>query len=238
MTVACRKEDTQCIKHCNVKAIIGVKENPCHKLQDMRNETEYERHASKNDCVCVCVCACMRVCGLSWHSQSHDQHHGVFWKWSKCQRKLSEWNMREQKWLEVEKQWDWEVFKSANSSSSVWLKGQHNAGSSFGNQPDSLTFAKWELIHFVKVLFCTASCSSVNQSPEYCYQSHAIINKEGIKTQSSHCLLFWMGLQSWMVTAINFDIITFCLMCLKRVTPNHTLHWCSERRHLTFKDGI
>lgn len=69
-------------------------------------------------------------------------------------------------------------------------KGTHNAGSSSGNKPDSLTFAKWELIHFVNVLFCTASCSSVNQSPEHHYQSHAIINKDRIRTQSSHCLLF------------------------------------------------
>lgn len=94
------------------------------------------------------------------------------------------------KWFEVEKQWDGGSFQSTNTSTSVWIKDQHNAGSGSGNQPDSLTFAKWELIHFVNVLFCTASCSSVNQSPERHYQSHAIINKEGIKTQSSHCLLF------------------------------------------------
>lgn len=81
-------------------------------------------------------------------------------------------------------------FLSANTSTSVCTKERHNAGSVSGNQPDSLTFAKWELIHFVNVLFCTASCSSVNQSPERHYQSDEIINKEGIKTQSSHYLLF------------------------------------------------
>lgn len=36
-----------------------------------------------------------------------------------------------------------------------------------GKEAKPLTFAKWELIHFVNVLFCTASCSSVNQSPEH-----------------------------------------------------------------------
>lgn len=111
-------------------------------------------------------------------------------------------------------------FQSTNTDTSVCTKEQHNAGGSSGNQPDSLTFAKWELIHFVNVLFCTASCSSVNQSPERHYQSHAIINKERFKTQSSHCPLFWeliAGLQSWMTTLTNFDIITFRLMCLNTV---------------------
>lgn len=84
----------------------------------------------------------------------------------------------------------WRSFQCTNSSTSVCVKGQHNAGSNSGKEPDSLTLAKWELIHFVNVLFCTASCSSVNQSPDRHYQSHAIINKAGIKTQSSHCLLF------------------------------------------------
>lgn len=98
--------------------------------------------------------------------------------------------VQESKVIRSGKAMRWGSFHCTNTSTSVCIKEQHNAGSSSGTQPDSLTFAKWELIHFVNVLFCTASCSSVNQSPERHYQSHAIINKEGIKTQSSHCLLF------------------------------------------------
>ncbi|CAL8312777.1 unnamed protein product [Lota lota] len=52
------------------------------------------------------------------------------------------------------------------------------------------TLAKWELIHLVKVLFCTASCSSANQSADNDTVNHvAISDTETIKTrerQSRH----------------------------------------------------
>lgn len=99
-----------------------------------------------------------------------------------------------------EKAMGWGSFKSTNITTSVCVKGQYNAGSSSGKQPDTLTFAKWELIHFVNVLFCTASCSSVNQSPEHPYHSIATINKHNLPIV--YCHWSWFGEQSWIDTTI------------------------------------
>lgn len=55
-----------------------------------------------------------------------------------------------------------------------------------GIDTDSLTFAKWELIHFVNVLFWTPSCSSGNHSLQRHFHTKHRKTNNG---QSFHCLL-------------------------------------------------
>lgn len=138
-----------------------------------------------------------------------------------------------------EGQWDGGSFPSTKQQPCLCRGGQHNAGSISGNQPDCLTFAKWELIHFVNVLFCTASCSSVNQSPERHYHSHAMLNKDGNK--HNRLIVYCLIVESSGSAEPDGDLYQLWYYYFPLTVseqPHQTLHWCDKRRNLTFKDGI
>lgn len=145
--------------------IIGVRVNPCYKLYEIWQMKRNKKGVQEG----------MTVCEVLADTASPMTSSAVCFGYGSMSREAWKSNM-----TGSEKAMGWESFQSTNTTS-VCVNGQYNAGSSSEKQPDTLTFAKWELIHFVNVLFCTASCSSVNQSPSF--------NCNNTQTQFSHCLL-------------------------------------------------
>lgn len=164
--------------------IIGVRINPCYKLYEIWQMKRNKKGVQEG----------MTVCEVLADTVSPMTSSAVCFGYGSMSREAWKSNM-----TGSEKAMGWESFQSTNTTS-VCVNGQYNAGSSSGKQPDTLTFAKWELIHFVNVLFCTASCSSVNQSPEHHYHSIATIHKHNFPIV--YCQRRWFGEQSWTVTII------------------------------------
>lgn len=78
-----------------------------------------------------------------------------------------------------------------NPGACVCVQGQYNGWQlAVGVETGSLTFAKWELIHFVNVLFCTASCSSVNQRLTASVACKKQQQKKRKKKQTKQCTIY------------------------------------------------
>lgn len=123
-----------------------------------------------------------RVRGLSWHSQSHDQLGRVFWEPS---------HMRHGGATQLEAAGRGSFPSPTNPGACVCVQGQYNGWQlAVGVETGSLTFAKWELIHFVNVLFCTASCSSVNQRLTASVACKKQQQKKRKKTQTKQCTIY------------------------------------------------